>query len=455
MLNTLIKGIKYLLIGIVSIIGLILLFVLVSIIPLDRTPYKDRPSYTEMQRVLQTLDTFSIPQPVHHFYSGFSKENITPPFVTSIAGVGLRKLKYTAVHDSIYARCIVIDNGTHPIALVSLDMLIFPPKLRDALEVKLPSVGFTLENTYLSVTHTHSSIGNWGEHLVGELYTGPYEEKLIDFLSDRIILGIKKANGDKQSSEIKIGSVAVPDLLFNRLADEAGTIDSILHIIEIKREDSTSLLLTSFTGHATCATGSNTELSRDYPGVLVDQLEASGYTFAMFMAGAVGSHGCKRGDSGWEKVNSVGLYVAERLLNHKDKLKTVSDSALAMIRIPLSLDEPQLKISKDWRVRPWLYRALLGEYPSYLTGLRIGNQIMLGTPCDFSGELTSPFYEKASSRGFEVMVTSFNGSYVGYITRDEFYDRDHYETRLMNWYGPGNGAYFSGNMMHLMDVLTK
>jgi hypothetical protein len=334
-------------------------------------------------------------------------------------------------------------------------MLILPPKLRDALGEKLPSVGFSLDNTYLSVTHTHSSVGNWGEHLVGKLYTGPYSEELIEFLCEKVVNCVAKANANKLSSQIKIGSVLVPELLFNRLAHERGMIDSLLHAIEIRRSDSTSLLFTSFTGHATCASGSNTELSRDYPGVLVDRLESSGYTFAMFMAGAVGSHGCKGSGSGWEKVNNVGNNVANAFMTQRGNLSIIADSSLAMIRVPLSFDEPQLKISEDWRIRPWLYRSLLGEYPSSLTALRIGNQIMLGTPCDFSGELALPFYKDASSKGFDVMVTSFNGSYVGYITLDKYYDLDHYETRLMNWYGPENGAYFSESMMYMMNVLSK
>lgn len=455
MLHRIKQVLKYLLTGVGCIFGILLVFILVSVIPIDRTPYNERPSYPEMQEVLHRLDSFKMPSPVHKFFTGYSKENITPPFVTSIAGMGLRKLNYTAVHDSIFVRCIVVDNGTKPIALVSLDMLILPPMLREAIQAKLPSIGFNLDNTYLSVTHTHSSVGNWGEHLVGRLYTGPYNEELIRFLSDKVVKAIEIANTNKLPSEIKIGSVPIPDLLYNRLAREKGTIDSLFHAIEINRSDSTSLLFTSFTGHATCASGSNTELSRDYPGVLVDHLESKGYTFAMFMAGAVGSHGCKRTVSGWENVNHVGTYVAESFLSQRSSLTAMKDSSLAMIRLPLVLDDPQLRISQDWRVRPWLYRSLLGEYPSSLTGLRIGTQILLGTPCDFSGELALPFYEKASANGFDVMITSFNGSYVGYITLDKHYDLNHYETRVMNWYGPENGAYFSENMMFMMKTLSK
>lgn len=445
---------KYIAIAIGVLLALVILFVLASVTPIDHTPYQQRPAYTVMQKNLQTLDTFSIPTPVHGFYTGFAKENITPPFVTSMAGVGLRKKAYTSVHDSLYVRCIVVDNGTKPIALVSLDMLILPPKLREALALQLPAIGFSLDNTYLSVTHTHNSIGNWGEHLVGELYTGAYNQTLIDFLCAKVVASITSAAKNKLSSTIKIGAVPVSDLLFNRLADEQGTVDSLLHTIEINRSDSTKLLLASFTGHATCAPNVAI-LSRDYPGVFVDKVEASGYSFAMFMAGAVGSHGCSSKGGGWEGVTNVGNYVADTFLKNKNTLHAMTDSSLAMVRVPMALGEPQLKLTQDWRVRPWLFNSFLGNYPASLTGLRFGNQLMLGAPCDFSGELTTPFYTRASAKGFDAMITSFNGSYVGYITLDKHYDIDHYETRIMNWYGPGNGAYFSESMLVVMDALMK
>jgi neutral ceramidase len=105
-------------------------------------------------------------------------------------------------------------------------------------------------------------------------------------------------------------------------------------------------------------------------------------------------------------------------------------------------------------VRPWLFRTFFGEYPSTLTALRIGPVVMLGTPCDFSGELSPAIDSAAAKLGLRSIITSFNGGYIGYITRDEFYDRDHYETQIMNWFGPGNGAYLSEDMIKMMSILS-
>lgn len=75
---------------------------------------------------------------------------------------------------------------------------------------------------------------------------------------------------------------------------------------------------------------------------------------------------------------------------------------------------------------------------------------MVGTPCDFSGEFNPSLDSLAAKHGLQMMVTSFNGGYIGYVTPDKYYDEDHYETQLMNWYGPGNGAYMNQCIEHLI-----
>jgi hypothetical protein len=82
--------------------------------------------------------------------------------------------------------------------------------------------------------------------------------------------------------------------------------------------------------------------------------------------------------------------------------------------------------------------------------LRVGNVLFTGMPCDFSGELTESPIHDADGRHLNLIVTSFNGGYMGYVTRDDWYDLNAYETRTMNWYGPYNGAYLSEVITRLM-----
>ncbi|WP_332368477.1 hypothetical protein [Spirosoma telluris] len=124
-----------------------------------------------------------------------------------------------------------------------------------------------------------------------------------------------------------------------------------------------------------------------------------------------------------------------------------------MFTLPLGLREPHPRVIGNWRVRPWLFYAIYGDYPSDLKALRIGQTVLLGTPCDFSGEFVADFKPLATQKGVNLMITSFDGGYIGYVTPDAYYNRPTYETRDMNWFGPYNGAYFEEMMMGLLKKI--
>ncbi len=137
------------------------------------------------------------------------------------------------------------------------------------------------------------------------------------------------------------------------------------------------------------------------------------------------------------------------------QIRPQPDSTLALLTLPLALLEPHPRVIGNWRVRPWLFYALYGDYPSDLKALRIGQTVLLGTPCDFSGELAAELNPLAAKQSVNLMVTSFDGGYIGYVTPDRYYERKTYETRDMNWFGPQNGAYFTEMMAGLLKKLDK
>jgi hypothetical protein len=126
-----------------------------------------------------------------------------------------------------------------------------------------------------------------------------------------------------------------------------------------------------------------------------------------------------------------------------------------MERVALSLPDPQIKIAQNWKVRAWLFRMAFGEYPAYVTALRLGNLTLLGAPCDFSGEFDASLDTFAAKHRTNVIVTSFNGGYIGYVTPEKRYDVDHYETQLMNWYPPGTGEYIKECMEKLIVDINQ
>ena len=423
------------------------------LLKIDRSPYTQNAFYRRMQQNLDQVKNASI-ESNQVMRAGFSKENITPGYPTPLAGYGNRfGARYKSVRDSVYVRTMVLDNGVRHVALVSVDMLIFPPTVAAILKQDLPLIGFSLDNTYLAATHTHNSMGGWGEHLAGRIVCGKYDDSVVFSIAHAIIRSIVKASQNALPATLKWGHLPVSHSIRNRLV-EKGKIDTLLRVLEVARNDSSKLILTSFTAHPTCLSQDDLVLSGDYPGKLIDNLEARGYTFAMFMAGAMGSMTGQL-PAGESCINWTAEELTQALLKQRHLLTPVQGTSLAMREVKLELREPQFRVSQDWRLPPWWFKNLFGEYPADLTVLRIGDVVMLGTPCDFSGELTGPIDERAAQLGLKAMVTGFNGSYIGYITKDEHYDVDNGETRLMNWYGPGNGQYLSECMMRLMEKVSQ
>jgi neutral ceramidase len=440
--------------GLLILLGIVVVFLAISIAPVDRTPAKEFESYSITMRRLDSVERVTIKKPQRGFSVGFSKVNLTPDHKTATAGYGNRKGKlFTSVHDSIFVRAIVIDNGTKKVAIVSADLLIIPPLVTQRLEDKLDAIGFSLENTFLGATHTHNSIGNWADGATEFLY-GDYDDAIVDFISNAIVESVRHANMNMLPSRLRAGSVEAPDEVSNRLVDH-GPEDALLRSIEITRSDNSKLALLSYTAHATCLYSRDLELSRDYPGVLVDALEDDGYDFAMFMAGAVGSHKCNAPAMGWDCVSTLGKRLAEKYISSADSLHNVHDSSLLMIRVPLMLSDPQVKITPGLKIRAWLFRQAFGEFPVYLTALRVGDIVFLGAPCDFSGEFNPSLDSLSRSFKLKNMVTSFNGGYIGYVTPEKYYDVKHYETQLMNWYAPGTGEYVKKGLEKLIIAVKE
>ena len=112
-----------------------------------------------------------------------------------------------------------------------------------------------------------------------------------------------------------------------------------------------------------------------------------------------------------------------------------------------------MRITESLRLRPWVFNRLTEESKAHLSLLKIGDIILVGTPCDFSGELVSNIESNAKQNNHNIMVTSFNGGYIGYITNDKWYNLKKYETFTMNWFGPYNGSYFVYLINNLIELI--
>ena len=433
----------------VGLLILILIFLAFTIAPVDRTDYREMAYFKQMNDKLEVWKPSK--DTANNFRAGWAIVNLTPSKPTPTAGYGDRQGKpYQSIHDSVYVRTIVFSNNSKPIAIVSCDLLIFPPEVTILLKEKLKTIGFDWSQVYVGTTHTHNSLGAWGKNTVGELFAGKYDQNTVNFITDKVLEAIKKASQNQVLAKIGYGEINAKELVFNRLVgDKLGITDPMIRVLKIQKKTGEIALFTTFSAHATTLNADKNFLSADYPGKYVQRISKS-VNFATFMAGAVGSSGPTGEDlnDDFKQQKSISEGLSTKVLKEINNIKTQEVNALSLSSFEVSLREPQVRFAENWRFRPWVFKTLFGDYPAEIKALRIGNNVLIGTPCDYSGELMPEVLASAKSKNLNLIVTSFNGGYIGYITHDRHYDLNSYETRTMNWYGPQNGVYFQ-------DIIQK
>jgi hypothetical protein len=379
--------------------------------------------------------------------AGWKEVNITPSETMPMAGYRPRD-HFESVHDSLFARIILLQVGETTVALINVDLLLFPPSLKVAIQKKL-AIGKNNTFFFLSATHTHNGIGGWDKSFIGDFALGDFNPDWIEQASEKIADAIITTR--VLPSSIQYWESEASDLVRNRIVPN-GKEDGKLRGFILQREDSTTACFFSFSAHATSISRHSYVLSADYPGQFIKHLEKD-FDFGMYMAGMVGSHSFNRYEEhDFELIEKESTLLAEKF---KVKIKSQSfDSTSTLIaHVPIIFGPSQLRISKNWKVRDWVLDTALGELEGELTYLKIGNIIMIGTPCDFSGEIfvRDQLEELAAQKGNHLIITSFNGNYVGYITYDGHYDSiQSAEVREMNWVGPYYGEYFSAMIKKLI-----
>ena len=425
---------------------LIIFFIISAVAPVDFTPLDQQaPVIQTYQRLDKT--EFHSSEGNGVMKAGWASINITPQIPINMAGYGPRG-PYTSILDSLYARTIVFDNGIKEVVVITIDLLLFPRFVKEAVQDSLSNYGFLPSEIFLSATHTHNGFGNWEKSIGGKLLFGDFDEENVNNLIHQILEGVNIARENILPVKIGFEKIDAQELVANRLAGKSGTKDPWIRIISIKNEYGLKAVVASFSGHPVNLDADIWEISRDYPGILVDELEKeNNIDFAMFCAGMVGSHNIDINlPKSHERIRKIGKLLGEKIINTLDSVDHYECLKLGGLDITIEMPPSQLKITNHLRIRNWLFNTLMKPLQANIKILEIGDVLLIGMPCDYSGELSINYQldQFASVHGKKLFITSFNGNYVGYITEDAHYTScDHDEVKTLNWVGPYKGEYFT------------
>ncbi len=411
-------------------LGVALLFLLLFK-PTHEAPYRAQAYYQTTTARLDSVMHQHTSVTGDTLYTGWAARNITPDQPTKLMGYGW-KGNFEQVRDSLWVRTLVFTQDTLSVALISYDLMLAPPAVAQGVQVALIQRGIY---PYFTATHTHHGFGEWQQGVAGRLITGGFNQAQVDRLIQRTVASVLEAHQRVQPTTLTYTQVDRTEQVSNRLLRD-GPVDSSLRLVYLHQQTGSTAIVGSFAAHATFLSSRSKHLSGDYPAAWVRQLEKRpDVDFALFAAGAVGSHS----PVGKGVIENPEAYARQLLKALPTAGDTVEVTSMSFAEVPLTLDEPQLRLFAGWQVRPWLFHWFFGRISSTLTLFRLGSLVWIGTPADFSGML----YPDLQAGEQRLMVTSFNGAYMGYVIPDAYYHLSHRETRENNWFGPHTGSYFT------------
>jgi len=375
-----------------------------------------------------------------------------------LAGYGNRKGRSaTGVHDDVYVKAVALRVEDRVGVMLGADALIIPPEVTAMAARRLEQEpGLRREQIYLSATHTHSSLGGWGEGRLAEAFAGSFRPEARTWFADRIVAAVREAVADLKPASFGHGSFGAPEFVKNRLVGSLGKTDPEFSYAVLKQNDGHLAILGSYAAHATVLSAGMMEFSADYPGYWERAVEKATGGMAVFLAGAVGSHSPNPGAGGLKGAERMGQTLAQTLLDQLPQTTLTNSIALGILGLEVSLPPLHARVTDGIRLRPWLTSYLL-HHPdrSFIQTFRLNDSLWVSTPCDFSGELALGIKDFLRARGSSAIITSFNGDYVGYVIPSRYYHLSGYEPRIMSFYGPNVPDYFDELIRTMAVEMTK
>ena len=155
------------------------------------------------------------------FKAGAAASNITPPLDEPIVG-GWGSPPGEHIHDELYARCLVLDDGRTKLVFVVADSLGMTREVFDIAKRTIhEKTKIPVENMLMGTTHTHSSISARGS---GYASTGENFSDYQSFVIRRIADGVRRALNNLEPARIGWGRAEEPTQVFNRRYLRASTI---------------------------------------------------------------------------------------------------------------------------------------------------------------------------------------------------------------------------------------
>lgn len=356
--------------------------------------------------------------------------------------------------DPVGVRALVIKDESSSLAIVSADLLIIDQDMYQAVNKLLLEKNAPFQPALLlAATHTHSGPGAYGSSFLEKISMGHFDVNVFDALVEQIAQTILDAAVALTPIHIGCGVVETEHLIANRIHDN-GPVDSGLRVCAVFHDQKTipEAILVNYSAHPTTLGAWNMQLSGDYPGVVMNELQKFyPQSVNLFLAGSVGDQGPIKEGERFESMQRIGKKLAEQTRDLIRRIGTETPNRLKVLEDTLTLDGARVRVGSVNLPR-WLGRTLVGD-DAHIVVAVLDHTVFIGVPCDMTYSLGERLQTAARSHDWTPLIISFANDYIGYCIPEDMYDSGEYEA-TMAFNGPYTGERIVNRLVEMMDQLA-
>ena len=407
--------------------------------------------------------------------AGVSKDIITPPIGTPLAGYAFEKSPSIGIHDQLWVRVLILENNTNKVALAMSDVIGFDSYLIEKVNSYTRKlIDIPEDNIVLGATHTHAGpVGFFGfkeydsiiSHVIGPYVGFKPDECLIDITARKIAGAFTHAL--RNMNEVTVGTLVgtIDEIGKNRRnPKDVNDPDDTVTLFEGK--NGPLCILYSYACHPTVLHQDNRYISADFPGFSNAQLEKVTSALPLYMTGAAGDISTRytRRESSFDEVHRFGSILAGETLRILSNIRPEEVQELDImsrkVQLPVKKLPPKEKILENLNtVKNNLAKlskqnaspAEMKSAETYIEGakitldlltksrithfddieielklLKIGDTAVLFVPGEMFAQIGKAIKEYVRSRSFQLHVCCYANGYIGYIpTKVAFKDHDY------------------------------
>lgn len=268
--------------------------------------------------------------------AGTAITEISPPKGVSLGGYPHHPRYNKGVHDPLYASCLYINDGSTPVVIVTMDLLMYSKKYVKLVREKASAkTGVPKKNIMISCSHSHSAPRASLNFTMDAMQVGQEPNlEYIENLNTKLINLIIDAVSNPFPAKIGIekGYCGKEQGVGGNRRDPKGLSDPEVWVIGVQDlEANWRAVLVRYALHPTFLHSDNFMVSADYPGYirkyLNDKKPGSNFLFAQGTSGNQSSRYFRSGPT-FTEAERVGIMIGKEVINVLNKMKISSQLSL-------------------------------------------------------------------------------------------------------------------------------